>query len=238
MKLIKPKKVAVLGGKGTSSLSFGEIWHFFETQLKYPLNILNTDDLSEVTFSKYDVLILPDGYHSTKENLKKLSKFTTDGGTIIAIGSTLKSFADKEGFVLKSKKNKADKDSITENLTPYNQLESAYFEGKITGSIFKSTIDNTHPLAFGYGQNYYSLKLNSNAYKLLEKGGNVGYFPKETVPTSGYAGEEALLNVSNSLLFGIENKGRGKLIYMTDNPLFRSFWEHGKLFFANAVFLN
>ncbi len=238
MKLIKPKKVAVLGGKGTSSLSFGEIWHFFETQLKYPLNVINANDLNQVTFSKYQVLILPDGYRSNKENLKLLSKFTIDGGTVIAIGSALKSFADKEGFVLKSKKDNTDKDSITENLTPYNQLESTYFEGEITGSIFKSTIDNTHPLAFGYKQNYYSLKLNSNAYKLLEKGVNVGYFPKETTPISGYAGEKALKNVSNSLLFGIENKGRGKLIYMTDNPLFRSFWENGKLFFTNAVFLN
>jgi len=25
---------------------------------------------------------------------------------------------------------------------------------------------------------------------------------------------------------------------MVDDPLFRAFWENGKLFFANALFLN
>lgn len=238
VKLIKNKKVAVLGGEGTSSLSFGEIWHFFETQLKYPLHILNASNFKQLDISKYHVLILPNGYIASEEALKKLTQFATFGGTIIAIESALKSFADKDGFSLKSKINEKAKDTLIENLTPYNQRESKHFDVEITGSILKSNIDNTHPLAFGYETNYYSLKLNSNAFKLLEKGVNVGYFPTKTTPISGYAGEEALENVSNSLLFGIENKGQGKVIYMADNPLFRSFWENGKLFFANAIFFN
>ncbi|MFC5048971.1 hypothetical protein [Aquimarina hainanensis] len=32
--------------------------------------------------------------------------------------------------------------------------------------------------------------------------------------------------------------GNGSIIYMVDNPLFRSFWENGKLFFVNAVFFT
>ena len=31
--------------------------------------------------------------------------------------------------------------------------------------------------------------------------------------------------------------GRGSVIYMVDDPLFRSFWENGKLLFSNAVFI-
>ncbi len=54
----------------------------------------------------------------------------------------------------------------------------------------------------------------------------------------GFAGKKALKQVPNSLLFGVENKGKGKIIYLVDNPLYRSFWENGKLFFANAIFLN
>jgi hypothetical protein len=30
--------------------------------------------------------------------------------------------------------------------------------------------------------------------------------------------------------------GGGQVIYMSDNPLFRAFWDNGKLLFANAVF--
>lgn len=238
MELIKSKKVAVLKGEGTSSLSFGEIWHFFETQLKYPLNILNTSNFKRLDISKYDVLVLPNGYYAGETELKKITQFATSGGTVISIGSSLRSFSDKEGFLLKKKTREESKDSITENTIPYDQRELESMKNEITGSIFKSTIDDTHPLAFGYNTNYYSLKLNKSAYKLLKKGVNVGYFPTDSTPISGFAGEQTLSTISNSLLFGIENKGRGKIIYMVDNPLFRSFWENGKLFFTNAVFLN
>ena len=235
-KLIEPKKVAVLAGESTSSLSFGEIWHFFETQLNYPIHVLNTRNFRRIDFNNYDVLILPNGFISSENELKTLSSFAKNGGTIIAIGNSLKSFSDKEGFSLKSKKD--DEDENSENLIPFDQRRNEYIKDAITGSIFKSIIDASHPLAFGYPNEYYSLKRSTNSYELLDSGFNVGYFPESAINVSGFAGENALKKVPNSLLFGIERKGKGQLIYMVDNPLFRSFWENGKLFFANAVFLN
>jgi hypothetical protein len=236
--LIQKKKVAVLSGEGTSSASFGEIWHFFEQELHYPLNVLNTADLNRIELTKYQVLILPNGYRANDKMLEKLTEFTINGGTIIAIESALNSFADKDDFLLKRKKLAENKDEIMPNLTPYNEREKEAIENEITGSIFKSTIDNTHPLGFGYSKNYYSLKLSSNTYQLLDKGYNVGYFPENSVNISGFAGKNTLELVSNSLLFGIERKGKGSIIYMVDNPLFRGFWENGKLFFTNAIFFN
>jgi len=234
--LIKSKKVAALAGEGTSSLSFGEIWHFFETQLKYQLTVINSVNLNRTNLSEYDVFILPDDYTANKDELEILNSYLSKGGTIISIGGSLNSFADKEGFALKTKKDTLDKPKP--NLIPYNQQEREYLKTIITGSIFNSTIDNTHPLAFGYDNFYNSLKLSGTSYKLLENGSNVGYFSENTKNISGFAGSEALKQVPNSLLFGVENKGKGQLIYFIDNTLFRSFWENGKLFFANAVFLN
>ena len=169
--LIKPKNVAVLSGEDVSSLSFGEIWHFFETQLNYPLNVINTNDIKKIDLSKYQVLILPDGYVTNEESLKIISSYAASGGVVLAIGTSLNSFADKEGFLLKKNKAEEKKDSITKvNLIPYNKRELEHTKNSITGSIFKSIIDNTHPLGFGYDTNYYNLKSNSNAYNLLEKG--------------------------------------------------------------------
>jgi DNA-directed RNA polymerase subunit H (RpoH/RPB5) len=242
MSLIKTKNVALLSGEGTSSLGFGEIWHFFETQLNFPINVINTSDLNSTNLSKYEVLILPNGYTADENSLKKLDAYALQGGTIVSIGSSVNSFADKEGFGLKKKKNDAneeDKDKEPKgNLVPFDQRENENIKEEITGSIFKSTIDASHPLAFGYSNEYYSLKLGSSSYQLLEKGYNFGYFPDGSSNISGYAGEKALELIPNSLLFGVERKGRGQVIYMVDNPLFRSFWENGKLFLANAVFLN
>jgi hypothetical protein len=36
---------------------------------------------------------------------------------------------------------------------------------------------------------------------------------------------------------GVQPMGRGSIVYFSDNPIFRSFWENGKLLLANAVFL-
>ena len=107
----------------------------------------------------------------------------------------------------------------------------------ITGAIFKSKVDNTHPLGFGYSDEYFSLKLGGTSYNYLNDGVNVAYFDGNSKYISGYAGSKAIKNIPESLLFGEEQKGRGSIIYMVDNPLFRSFWENGKLFLANAVFL-
>ncbi|NNC61843.1 MAG: zinc carboxypeptidase, partial [Eudoraea sp.] len=61
VKMINPAKIAVLSGEPTSSLSFGEVWHFFEQQLNYPLTVLDADYFRRVDLSEYDVLVLPNG---------------------------------------------------------------------------------------------------------------------------------------------------------------------------------
>ena len=108
----------------------------------------------------------------------------------------------------------------------------------ITGAVFKSKVDDTHPLAFGYGDEYFSLKLGSSAYDYLQSGGNVAYFTKDATNVSGFAGRKAAKNIPESLLIGEERKGGGSIIYFVDNVLFRSFWDNGKLFFVNALFLR
>ena len=38
------------------------------------------------------------------------------------------------------------------------------------------------------------------------------------------------------LVFGEKSMGRGKVVYLVDNPLFRGFWDQGNLLFANALY--
>jgi hypothetical protein len=38
-------------------------------------------------------------------------------------------------------------------------------------------------------------------------------------------------------VFGVEEQGRGAMIYLVDNPLYRAFWHQGHFLFANAIFL-
>jgi len=238
--LIKNKKVAMLQGEGTSSLSYGALWHFFETQLKYPITSINTDDIGNIQWSDYDVLVLPDGNYKSILNedvFKTLETWIDKGGSVISIANAVSVFEGKDGFDLKkSIDEKAEKEKDTlGNMIPYAQRELESTKDFITGSIYKIPLDNTHPLAFGYGNTYYSLKLGNDSYKFLNDGYNVGYI-KEPESVSGFSGENAKTALKNSIVFAQAKKGSGSVIYMVDDVSFRSFWQNGKLFLANAVF--
>ena len=107
----------------------------------------------------------------------------------------------------------------------------------VPGSIYKVELDNSHPLAFGYPDHYYTLKQDDNVYEFIkEEGWNVGIIKKENY-VSGFTGNKAKEKLKDGLIFGVQDMGRGEVVYLADNPLFRSFWENGKLLFCNAVFL-
>lgn len=240
---IKNQKIAVLSGDKTSSLSYGEIQYFFEQEIKYPYTAINTDDFSVSMLDQYHTLVIPNGYYGGMFNESELANLTSwirSGGKVIAIGGANSIFANKKGFGLKSKSskdNKDDKDTSDEEveLTNYEDLERERISGSITGAIFKTEIDNSHPLGFGYDDAYYTLKQGAKSYDYLDGGYNVVRLEDDSA-FSGFVGSKAHKDLSKSLIFGEENVGRGSVVYMIDNPLFRAFWENGKLFFANALF--
>ncbi|MBP2830616.1 zinc carboxypeptidase [Aquimarina sp. U1-2] len=240
VKLINNQRIAVLKGQYVSSLSYGEIWHFFEQQLHFPVTSIDTEYFKNIDLNTYDVLIIPDGYYSTliDENVfKKLKAWVRQGGRLIAIAKAIRMFNNKEGFDLKKNTPVETKKDSIGNITPYDQRERQRVKDLITGSIFKTKVDTSHPMAFGYDDVYFSLKLGSDSYKLLQNGYNIAYI-KKPENVSGFAGTHALSNLTNSLVFGEAKLGNGSIIYMVDNPLFRSFWENGKLFFVNAIFFT
>jgi hypothetical protein len=54
----------------------------------------------------------------------------------------------------------------------------------------------------------------------------------------GFVGSQLKPQIPNSLAFGVENMGKGKIIYMPDSPIFRGFWYSGLLVMRNAVFFD
>ncbi len=248
VRYLKPPKIAVLFGEQTSSLSAGEIWHFFEQQIRYPITQIGTDYFDEIELGKYTVLIVPDGSYKmlNDEEVNRISAWVSKGGKLIVIGNGLNAFAEKKGFALKSyvtdaEKNEAEKKEKLakekELLTRYEDAERKEISNVISGAIYKITIDTSHPLAFGVGNSYYTLKTSDLRFAYLEKGWNVGVIKGVAKPVQGFAGKHINKKMDNSLVFGVEEKGEGNIVYLVDNPLFRSFWESGKMIFSNAVFM-
>ena len=246
---LKAPKVALLSGSGVSSLGFGEIWHLFEQQIQYPVTVLDTEYFNSVNLNKYDVLILPSGFYNKllgKEKMASLKEWVQQGGRLIAIDRALGVFANSKDFnlsIYKDEDEKKEKEKVEKGLKEqleleaFDNLERISVSNLIIGSVFNVSLDNTHPLGFGYGKKYHTLRLNSNRYAYLKDGINVSVIKNKSDLVSGFSGSNALKNVERSLVFGVEQKGSGELVYLADNPLFRSFWENGKLIFCNAVFM-
>ena len=131
----------------------------------------------------------------------------------------------------------AKEQSEKEGPLKYGEAERKQLSNAIFGAIYKVSLDKSHPLAFGLGDTYYSLRTNTLHYTYLEKGWNVGILKGKQKPVLGFAGVKINKALDNTLVFGVEDKGKGNVIYMADNPMFRSFWENGKMIFSNAVFM-
>ena len=245
---LEPPKIALLGGDQTSSLGHGEIWHFFEQNIHYPLTIIGTDYFKTVDLWKYNVLIVPDGTYKLFDEgaLSMIDRWVIDGGRLILLAGSTSSFVEKKGFGLKEYANedakkqaeKVEKEQAEkEGPLKYGEADRKELSNSIFGAIYKVTLDKSHPLAFGLGDYYYSLRTNELHYAYLEKGWNVGILKGKQKPLIGFAGVKINKQLENTLVFGVEDKGKGQVVYMTDNPLFRSFWESGKMIFSNAVFI-
>ena len=235
LKLLDIPVVGLLFDKNALPSSYGEVWHFFEQEIQYNLIQIPTDQLTNA-LPEIDVLILASGnYNFFEQGSEKevLMNWLKSGGKIIAIAKALNSFVNNDSFSLEKKENPdTDYKLISKNKRSRESLNRL-----ITGSIYHPTIDTSHPLNYGI-KGYYTLKTSSDSYELLEKGYNASYLSEDTRQISGFVGQDVKELQSNSLLFGQELVGKGSIIYMIDNPLFRSFWYQGKQLFSNAIFFE
>jgi len=251
---VEAPHVAALSGPPTSSYSLGEIWHFFDQQIAYPLTLLPADDFEAEMLEEVDVLILPDGRYGdwmTTARREAVTDWVRGGGRLLAIGGANEALAGTAPFSLQrvSSEDEATEEGDKEEgygaagdeaddgdaLRRYGDRERNRLSEATPGSIHRTRIDTSHPLGFGAPDPYFTLKRSDAAYAYLEDGWTVAAL-ETSEPVSGFMGAEAQRTVDSTLVSGTESIGDGQVTYLVDNPLFRGFWYSGHLLFANAVF--
>ncbi len=240
--LIKAPKIAVLGGSQVRSLDFGEVWYFFEQDVDYPISVIDTENFRNLDLSDYDVLVVPGGlYRVFNESKRKdIVEWVRKGGRFVVMSGALRSFADTDQFGLKKVESddEDEEEEDAEKRIKYADSERERISDRIPGAIYRVKMDDSHPLAFGYPSEYYSLKLSGVQYAYLEDGWNVGVIESASDHVSGFVGSKLKPKLGKTLVFGEESMGSGSVIYIVDNLLFRAFWYNGKQIFGNAVFIR
>ena len=243
---IKAPKVGLVTGEGTPPPSVGEVWHFFDQTLNYPITLLDGSSLGNLAWTKMDVLILPSNYNYSRvlpeKTLTALKEWIRAGGKLIAMERAASFLAGKDGFDLKEKSSdgdkmdKARKANTIDSMKVYADRERTALSDDTPGSIYRITMDTTHPLGFGLSGGYYSLVLNAYNFDFLKDGWNVGYLKGDNY-VAGFSGKNVKDKLKNTLMMGVQTMGRGSIVYLADDPLFRGFWYNGQLLFSNAVFM-
>ncbi len=233
-RLLSTPKVAVIAGQEVSSQSLGQVWHFFEQELNYPITIISQQNMANLDINKINILILPDGSYSDKAS-EQLAPWLSAGGKVILMEDAIGAMIGKKPFDIKKKEYPKEEEKINNN-RKYAEKDKVDLQNAIPGAIYKVNIDQSHPLTLGLGSYYYTLKTDDKIYEPLKEGWNIGNL-KTGSYLAGIAGDKVKKKLENGMLFGVQQAGKGTIVYLTTDVLFRSFWENGKQLFANAIFL-
>ena len=229
-------KVAILVGEGVNPYDAGEIWHLFDQRYDMMITKLDTKNFSRVDLSRYTDIILPASWGSAldKNDIEHLKTWVSNGGTIIGYKNAGR-FFDKNDFM--KMKFKSRKDSA-ENIS-FEQRRDHSGAQVIGGAIFETTLDRSHPIAFGYKNNTLPMFRNSTTF--MEKDKNSYNNPIQYTANpllSGYISSPNLNELKNTSAFKKGNLGKGNVIYFTDNTNFRAFWYGTNKLLMNAIFFG
>ncbi len=229
-------KVAMLVGDGINPYDAGEIWHLFDQRYDIHITKLDTKNFGRADISKYTDIIMPAtrGDALNKDAAKKLKTWVQSGGTLIGYKSAGK-WLEKNEFMKMNFKTKKD----TANNISFEQRGDYKGAQYIGGAIFQTTLDRSHPIAFGYKNKNLPVFRNTTLFLEADKNSYNNPIKYATSPLlSGYISKPNLAFLKNTVPFKKANLGRGNVLYFTDNTNFRAFWYGTNKLLMNAIFFG
>ncbi|MDC1327389.1 M14 family zinc carboxypeptidase [Ulvibacter sp.] len=229
-------RIALLVGEGVTSYDAGELWHLFDQRYDMTITKLDTKNFNRADLSRYTDIILPNtrGNALNKKQAEKLKTWAKAGGTVIGYKNSGKWLHSNEllrmEFITKS--------DTARNIT-FEQKGDYRGAQVIGGAIFNTKLDRSHPIAFGYKNEYLPMFRNSTLFLKPDKhsyNNPVKY--TESPLLSGYISKPNLGKLKNTVPFKTQGLGRGQVVYFTDNTNFRAFWYGTNKLLMNAIFFG
>lgn len=231
-KTINKKNIAILIGDGISAYDAGEIWHLLDTRYDIAISKIQLSTILKSNLSKYTTLIIPSSEIISNEIIKKITDWTKNGGTLITY---------KNSIDWLQSANIIDFNIIEQEISAidisYEDADNFYDAQKIGGAIFQTKLDLTHPINFGFTDEFMPIFRNSTIF--LKPDNNKYKTPiryTENPLLSGYISQNNLKTLKNTTPIKITGFGDGKIIYLTDNTNFRAFWYGTNKILMNAIF--
>jgi hypothetical protein len=244
-KVEKPE-VLVLAGTGTDSGEVGEVWHFFDQKVQYPLVRADISNSRRLDFSQFNRIVLTSGEYS-KPIADQIKEWVKNGGTLITFDGASKwvienGIADEALIADKpnQKPNAEKADTIrTINRIPFDQASKIEAAKRIPTTIFETSIDLSNPLGFGLTSSVLPVIRESTIFYRPAKSAYLTVSAYTENPLlNGYISSENLKKLKNSASILVSFSGKGKVVLFAEDPLFRGIWDATTKVFQNAIVLG
>ncbi|MCJ8269479.1 MAG: hypothetical protein MJK04_08760, partial [Psychrosphaera sp.] len=189
--------------------------------------------------SVYTHIILVDGDYGdiAQSSTNKLQSWIKQGGVVFAQKRAAKWLADKG--ILKAKfiaKDKLEALFDSKNLA-YKDKKKLAGRKRIAGAIFASTLDLSHPLAYGYSR--ANLAVFRNSTQMMEtptlEFSTVAKYTAAPL-LSGYADSKLVNEIADKPAIVAHNLDKGRVIATSDVMAFRGYWYGSAKILANSLF--
>lgn len=239
--VLKEPKVLLVGGEGTSQYEVGEVWYYLDRFVGVAPTIVELERLGELELGDYSHIVLAHGYYNSLNDATKVAikTWVRKGGVIWGHKGGAKFLVDqqllKTGYLSRQDVASAFK---TDGLS-YADKDHLSGRQRIAGAIFNTNVDLTHPLT--YSLNRKTLPVFKNSTWLLEPSSapfvNVLQYTQKPL-LAGFTDDVNIEQVAGAAGLVAHSYGRGNVIGMTDNPVFRGYWYGTSRLLSNALFFG
>jgi Zinc carboxypeptidase len=252
-----PPRVLVAAGDGISQTSYGALWHFFEQELHQAFVPVPLDRIGRVTLDDYNVLIVPEGSPAAIERqlgtagVSRIKEWVRSGGVLLVYGgsalfpsrkevalSTVKAVGAPDEDEKKKEKEKGDSLPAATELTPPLASPEADTSAvqPIPGAIFRAALDRSHWLTAGYARSELAVMISGGTFlQPSTSGANPVAFVADSSLLSGFVWPNTQRRLKGSVWAAVERQGRGHVVILADDPLFRAFWRGTARLVTNAM---
>ncbi len=220
-------KIAVVVDPANDVNQQGELAYFLAQKFGFKPSFIPSTQLFKSNLFNYTHIIYPDGKHSALSNTNSilLSDWVKKGGKLILMEGARKILDDKDLVA---------KEDTAKHTSTYALRERAELSNTISGNMLQVEVEKTHPLAF---------RINDSSIYILNQVSDFVKLPKDFTPVlktsskpniMGFVGANKKAQLANSLLLGVKEVDKGKIIWFGFNPLFRAIPNQGQTIFENC----
>ncbi|MFT7676255.1 MAG: hypothetical protein ACI8QC_000224 [Planctomycetota bacterium] len=247
MRPLEAPQVALMIGPGVSSYEAGEAWHYMDKRLGLPVSLIEKSSFGSMDLERYTHIVMVQGGSLASGDVERLNTWVRAGGVVIATKGSATWAAD--AFLSKADESEEESDEkdaeeeaeeqVEETKPSYADYSKLRAEQNISGTIFATELDLTHPICFGYVRE--ALAVFRNSTRVLPEGNDpfatpVRYLEEPLI--SGFASAENVEEIAGSPAVRAERVGSGAVICLVDNPNFRGVWYGTNKLFANAIYFG